>query len=412
MRLSPLAYAALALLALTACDDDSSPPVGPSDTIAPDAVTDLSAVVVGDGEVQLTWTAPGDGLAAATVDRYDVRVAYATPFDWNTAVVVPSPPEPSAPGSPQQFTVTGALRGRDLVAAVRALDAAGNLAPVGSVAGVHTPGLSVALTCVDAVTDLPIEGLDVLLTDRTARTLTTSATGEVFATDLAEGAVGIRIETGNAAAPVHRLVDVLSLADDHAGSYQLIEFQDPVSPLYDSILELLLAARTATGGSSILKHWTAYPVPWYAPEFVNTNGVDYHALTEQAAERWNQRTGMQLFVEVASLPATGVDFRYRTRASMGIQNGITEYEPDANGFPGKARISIVNDFPDSPRLYSILMHELGHALGLFHLPDGFIMYGSQPLPADITDDEANVIRLLVSLPNPVDLSLYDPASPR
>jgi hypothetical protein len=72
---------------------------------------------------------------------------------------------------------------------------------------------------------------------------------------------------------------------------------------------------------------------------------------------------------------------------------------------------VVDDLADGPKLYEIFMHELGHTIPLVHLPAGFIMYGSQPLPNDISDDEVTMVQLLAALPNGTVLDEYDQTPP-
>jgi hypothetical protein len=57
------------------------------------------------------------------------------------------------------------------------------------------------------------------------------------------------------------------------------------------------------------------------------------------------------------------------------------------------------------------MHELGHTIPLVHLPAGFIMFGSQPLPPDISDDEVTMVKLFLALPNGTNLDNYDSPLP-
>ena len=39
------------------------------------------------------------------------------------------------------------------------------------------------------------------------------------------------------------------------------------------------------------------------------------------------------------------------------------------------------------------------------------MYGGQPLPADITDDEVLAVQLHTALPNGIDMVIYDESAP-
>jgi hypothetical protein len=405
---------AIALALGAACSDDvSAPHSGGQDRLPPDPVLDL-ALAYRDAadEVEFTWTAPRDDFFRDRVGRYEIRVAYAEPFAWDRSTATPSSPDPLAAGSPQRFVFAGATRGRDLYAAVRAYDLAGNASPLSSVAHVRVPGLAFEVACVEAVSGTPVPGLVVQVTSRSSQRLTTDAAGRVSLSDVTEGTIGVRIERGGAASAYHSLADAFVIDDDRSVAYPMIAYAQPVSPLYDSVLRILLDALVRAGPGNKVKRWVDYPIAWYAADFVNSNGLDYHAIAARAAARWNERTGMEIFAGAATAPEVGVTVQFLPRSVMGIQNGITEHSNDAGGYPKLDRIKIVDDFADEQLLYSIMMHEFGHTIRLSHLPDGFIMYGSHPLPNDITDDEVQVVRLLVSLPNDLDLDLYDPAPPQ
>jgi hypothetical protein len=414
VRLRLLQSLVISLALGAACDDDGSTPhAGGADRLPPDPVLDLALAYHGaTEEVEFTWTAPRDDLARDRVDRYEIRVAYAEPFAWDRSTATPSSPDPLAAGSPQLYTFAGVTRGRDLYAAVRAYDLAGNESPLSNLAHVRVPGVTFEATCVEAVSKAPVPGLAVQVTTLSSQQLATDGAGRVSLSDVAEGTMGIRIERGNAADAYHSLTDAFVIDDDRSVAYPMIAYARPVSPLYDSVLRILLDALVRAGSGNTVKRWANYPIAWYAGDFVNSSGLDYRAIAERAASRWNERTGMEIFVTAAAVPAVGVTVQFLPRSVMGIQNGITEHSNDAGGYPKLDRIKVVDDFSDEQVLYTIMMHEFGHAIRLSHLPGGFIMYGGQPLPADITDDEVQTVRLLVSLPNDLDLDLYDPAPPQ
>ena len=415
LRDSFIRPALLAALALSpGCGDDGALPPAPTtpDVYPPQAVLDLALTYdPAVGAVVMSWTAPGDDIARDRVDRYDIRYGYAFPFDWERSTPAESPPVPLPAGAAQTFTLSEPARGRDLFASIRCFDAAGNESPGGAIAHLRVPGVSFEAVCLDALTDGPVAGLDVLVTSRYSSTARTGDDGRFAFDDLATGTAGVLIMGGVAAQPYHRFADSFVLAADVAMVYAMIPYQAPDSPLYDSIISLLDDALVTPGTGKVVKNWKQLPIEWYAPDFVNSNGLDYRALAVQAAARWNERAGVTIFTPVPSPPATGVTIAFLPRSVMGVQNGITQHTNDADGYPLLDSVRIVDDFGDAARLYSILMHELGHAVRLGHLPAGFLMYGGQPLPADITADEAAVARLLVSLPGGVDLAKYDPTPP-
>jgi serine protease len=84
------------------------------DTIPPAAVTDLAASTgSGNGEVDLTWTAPGDDGNTGQATTYDIRyVPFAngpidTEAEWNGATEATGEPSPQTAGSTENFKVTG-----------------------------------------------------------------------------------------------------------------------------------------------------------------------------------------------------------------------------------------------------------------------------------------------------------------
>jgi hypothetical protein len=93
---------------------------------------------------------------------------------------------------------------------------------------------------------------------------------------------------------------------------------------------------------------------------------------------------------------------------------ITNHDIGADLHPIRATIDVVDDFntAHADNLYRVMLHEFGHTIRLGHSGlREFIMYAGQPLPADIADDEAEVVILHHSLPTRVDMSIYEDAIP-
>lgn len=393
--------------------DGGDPPVDPpGDTVAPQTVSDLSlAYRAASDDVEFAWTAPRDDAETDRVARYDIRYSYSFPLDWDLSVPIIDAPAPEPEGTPQSYVLVAPGRGRNLYAAARTYDDAGNPSAVGPVTHLRVPGVRFEALCEDVFTRAPVEGLAALLTAGVSWNLTTGPDGVLVLDDISGGTLGIRVQSGAAPTIYHDFEHTFVMDQDVTLAIPMVPVVAADSPLYANTLQIVIDALVVSGGGRVLKRWHNYPVPWYAPAYVNGNGLDYTALTRQAAAQWNARVGTDLFVEVGSPPAAGIEFLYLSRASMGIQNGFTEHENDPDGYPAGETIKIVNDFSDGVKLYSILMHELGHTIRLDHLPAGFLMYGGQPLPGDVTDDEVGAVQMMLAIPNGTDLARYDEFTP-
>ncbi|MBU1949764.1 MAG: fibronectin type III domain-containing protein, partial [Candidatus Eisenbacteria bacterium] len=104
----------------------------PPDTLRPEIIIDLQVTDRGEDWLDLAWTAPADPPESDTVQNY--YLAYrpgdplVTEIDWITSNVISNGlPEPSAPGSPEQYRLTGLDPGIFYGISLRTDDAAGNL---------------------------------------------------------------------------------------------------------------------------------------------------------------------------------------------------------------------------------------------------------------------------------------------
>jgi len=446
----------LLLSLLVGCSGTESPDgTGPpgDDTSPPGAVTDLAlAWSADDGEVSLYWTAPGDDSPSERVAGYEIRIEYTdgyVPADfWRTASTIVDPPAPAAPGLLQTYVIDDPRRARDLYVGIRVIDEAGNRSTALESAMVHVTGLAFGATCVDVFSGSPVEGLSATLSTGEAWTYTTDAAGGFsHQGELDGGVTHVEIRSGALAAAYHTVNQSFTLEDDSVHTFFMIPVETVgaawapnLLALFNRLVNMLpyAAGAAASSGTTenseptsktetvrtaaatlsaaapaprILARWRHRPVACYIPPFVNTNGVDYEAQAKLAATRWMEKTGEPLFVFVDSPPDTGIVLSYKTRSEMG---GIafTRHHPGEDGHPVLDEIWILNEGANPLVIYKVFLHELGHTIPLGHTDDReFIMYVGQPLPGDISDDEARVVQLLESLPVRIDMSIYDENSP-
>lgn len=411
------AAAVVFLIACSSSDttgpDPDSGKTGGNDRVPPQKIVDLALTYpeVG-GSAVFTWTAPRDDDERNTVDRYEIRYTYSASFDWDISLLAPDPPAPEREGENQRYELTEPLRGRDLYAAIRSYDADGNASPISSVAAVHIDGYDLEGWCRDALSGESLEGLDVEITERHVHSLDTDSQGRYRLTDLTSGVVNVTLRSGAAGRTFHNYGYTFEPAENTSLEHLLVEFVPTENPVGRSVLQLFLTgAGGITNRDPILKKWRSFPVAVYVPPFVNIHGLDYEDSCKRAAEHWNQKTGLDIFVLVDAPPEVGVTTAFKTPEEMGIHNGITHHENDSEGFPWKSDIDLVDTFADPDKLWSVALHEFGHAIRLRHLPEGYLMYAGQPLPMTVTGDEVKIVQLYLALPNAYDVSVYDSSEP-
>jgi hypothetical protein len=379
------------------------------------------------GEAEVEWTAPYDDLESERVARYELHYLYtrgADPTDfWRVSTPVSDPPDPRNPGSQEHYNLGTPRMARHLHVGIRSVDEAGNRSPSSNVISLHVPGFAFSGVCQNVFTGEPSAGLEATVSTGPVFRYTTDTQGSfVHEGELDEGVTHIELRPGPGNAPIHHVNQPFTLFDDSVHTFSMI----PVEPVNASWAPNLLRlfkhlvntfpsggqpSGGAATGSTVLTKWHERPVPCYIPAFVNDTGVDYGAQARSAAERWMERTGEPLFVFVDSAPDTGIVFTYKSRGEMsGI--GVTKHTRGEDGHPIKDDVWVVDYVEDPFLLFKIFLHELGHTISLGHVNDpSFIMYVGQPLPDDVSDDEARVVQLHEALPARIDMSIYDEDSP-
>ena len=108
-------------------------PYSGGDQIAPARVTNLSATPgTQDGQIRLSWTAPGDDGYDGIATRYVLKFSTTpvTSLSWGSATTYATPPTPLPGGQVQTFTMTGLTPGQQYYLGIRAFDEKGNTGPV------------------------------------------------------------------------------------------------------------------------------------------------------------------------------------------------------------------------------------------------------------------------------------------
>ncbi|MBI4267224.1 MAG: S8 family serine peptidase [Chloroflexi bacterium] len=105
------------------------------DTVAPSAVSNLTAGTVTTNSIQLRWTARGNNADNGTAATYDIRYSTAdiTADNWSSAIQFTGEPVPSAAGSNETFTGSGLSAGATYYFALKTADQANNWSEISNV---------------------------------------------------------------------------------------------------------------------------------------------------------------------------------------------------------------------------------------------------------------------------------------
>ena len=130
------------------CDVDITPPA---------TINDLN-VIPGDsnGEIELSWTAPGDDGNIGIADHYEIRYSFnqLTDINWEEATLWVSPPTPASPGSNQGCIISDLTGGEGYYLGIITYDENGLPSELSNVVESFAAGIAIPVpmsTAIDSV---------------------------------------------------------------------------------------------------------------------------------------------------------------------------------------------------------------------------------------------------------------------
>jgi hypothetical protein len=122
------------------------------DIISPSNVSDLRGILRPDGDIELSWTAPGDDGSEGRATAYVLRAArssISTETDFAAADPVPGAPSPGVAGSTETFVAYDLPAGSTWYFALKTEDEAGNLSGISNSPGLFLPFVGASSTTID-----------------------------------------------------------------------------------------------------------------------------------------------------------------------------------------------------------------------------------------------------------------------
>jgi hypothetical protein len=101
----------------------------------PARIADLEVSAFDSTSVALRWSAPGDDFDSGSASQYDLRYSLdnTTLINWDSAISSTEVPTPSAPSTPDSFTVAGLIQDSIYFFAIKTADERGNWSTISNV---------------------------------------------------------------------------------------------------------------------------------------------------------------------------------------------------------------------------------------------------------------------------------------
>jgi chitodextrinase len=111
-----------------------------TDSIAPSAITNLSASGATQSSAILSWTSTGDDGSTGTATSYDLRYSTSniTDANWSSATAVSGEPAPLVAGTAQSMTIGSLTPSTTYYFAIKTTDDSGNISALSNIASIST----------------------------------------------------------------------------------------------------------------------------------------------------------------------------------------------------------------------------------------------------------------------------------
>jgi hypothetical protein len=353
------------------------------------------------GEIDVEWIAVGDDSMTGVPSHYVLRTSPVPILDehaWSSSSNRGGEPAPALPGEIMRMTVRDLPPAQIVYVAVRAVDDFGLISPLSPSASTRAQGMTISGTVREVMTGAPIENICVKLL---AATDTTGADGSFVLTWLPAGQSFIRIEDEAFRTELGEYFDVVVspyvIRDKDVIDVPLLPNIALDTDEYPHFLAFYKSMTDLDSYEDILARWDL-PCKVYVPPLIE-GGLDYRQVIQESFREWETVIGLDVFEFVEAIPDVGVFVEY-TRPTGTDYYIVTSRAAD--GLPIQGRITLRTAYSQVSEqvMRVVVLHEVGHALGLNHSLDimHLMVGGAFPQVQHPSQDEGRLIRAIYRIP--------------